>query len=260
MYSELFQFELPEFLRSILQTKIITIYAYPVCILVGSLIALYVLRKKEKENQHYFFSVNLLFIIILSAFIGGKLFLFFEKPLYYIKQPNHITEIISGGYVFYGSFITCIISIVLYLKIRKISILKSLDIIVLGTVILHSFGRIGCFLAGCCYGQPFDFGVMFPKSYPYAVHPTQLYEVSFLVITFFFLNRLYKTKRFHGEVFILYMICYAIGRFIIEFFRGDNRGLIINDYLSHSQFIAIILLITSIFLFKKLKRNTITIN
>jgi len=256
MYSKLFQFELPEFLKSILQTEVITVYAYPVCILLGSLIAITYLRKKEDDIKHYFFSVNMVFIILLSAFIGGKLFLFFEKPHYYINTPAHIKEIISSGYVFYGSFIMCIISIILYLKMNKISILKSLDIIVLSTLILHAFGRFGCFLAGCCYGKTFTFGMIFPKSYPHKVHPTQLYEVSFLIIVFFILNRYYKTKRFHGEVFILYVMSYAIGRFIIEFFRGDNRGFLINNYVSHSQSIALILILTSSMMWIKLKNKT----
>ncbi|MDG5492551.1 prolipoprotein diacylglyceryl transferase [Psychroserpens sp. SPM9] len=256
MHSELFQFQLPEFLKALFQVNTITIYAYPICILIGSLLAIYILRKKEKASQHYFFSYQLLLIVLIAAFIGGKLFLFFETPLNYIKHPEHITKIISGGYVFYGSFITCTISLILYLKIHNIAILKSLDIIVLSTTILHAFGRIGCFMAGCCYGQAFEFGMMFPKSYPHKVHPTQLYEAAFLLLVFLLLNRRYKTKHFHGEVFSLYLFCYAVGRFIIEFFRGDHRGTIMDGSVSHSQFIAFILCLLSSFLFLKLKRNS----
>ncbi|MCD2260428.1 prolipoprotein diacylglyceryl transferase [Psychroserpens luteolus] len=251
MYSQLFEFKVPDFLKVLLGTDTITLYSYPLCIIAGSIIAVIFLKKKEKESDHYFFNINLLLLIIASAFIGGKLFLFFERPFYFINTPKHVVDLISGGYVFYGSFIVCIISIIWYLKIHNKSILKSLDIIVLSTLILHAFGRVGCFLAGCCYGKLSDFGVVFPKSYPNKVHPTQLYEVTLLAIIFLFLNYIYKRKKYDGEVFILYVLCYAIGRIIIECFRGDERGHLINNYFSHSQIIGVILIIlTSIFYFK----------
>ncbi|OUR96071.1 hypothetical protein A9Q86_16460 [Flavobacteriales bacterium 33_180_T64] len=253
MYSQLFEIELPEFLRTILNSNHITIYSYPLCIIIGSFFSIYFLRKKEKEHNHYFFTIQLLLIIIAAAFLGGKLFLFFERPLYFINNPKHIVEIISGGYVFYGSFIACILSLILYLRIKKKPILKSLDIIALSTLILHAFGRIGCFLAGCCYGKPSQLGIIFPKSYPNKVHPTQLYEVTLLLIIFIILHKIYRKKTHDGDIFIRYIFYYAIGRIIIEYFRGDNRGYIINNTFSHSQAIGVIVIFFTILFYFKLK-------
>ena len=260
MHSKLFEFELPEFLRSILNVDHLIIYSYPLCILIGGLFAVYILRKKERENHHFFFSIQLILLLIFSAFLGGKLFLFFEKPLYYIKNPNHIIEIISGGYVFYGSFIVCMLTLIIYLKKMNKSVLKSLDMIVIPVSILHAFGRIGCFLAGCCYGQPTQFGVIFPKSSPHEVHPTQLYEASFLFLLFVVLHTLYKRKKFDGALFLVYLISYALWRFVIEYFRGDNRGYVINNLISHSQFMSLILITSTVLIYFKLKSKTLQTN
>lgn len=260
MYSQLFEFELPEFLSNMLGIDHLIIYSYPLCILLGALFAVYILRKRERESQYAFYSIQLVLLLVCSALLGGKLFLFFEKPLYYYKNPEHIIEIMSGGYVFYGSFMVCMLVFIVYLKRMNKSILKSLDIIAVSIPILHAFGRIGCFLAGCCYGKRTEFGVIFPKSDPYQVHPTQLYEASFLFLLFVLLNILYKRKKFDGAVCLVYIMSYGIGRFIIEYFRGDNRGYLITNLISHSQFISLILIASTILLYFKMKHKTLKIS
>src|SRR5690606_22083781 len=125
---------------------------------------------------------------------------------------------------------------------------QMLDIMAVTTCIVHIFGRIGCFMAGCCYGKVTTgfLGVVFSdpacKAKPLGepLHPTQLYEASFILIVMIFLLWVRDKKRFHGQLFLSYLALYAVGRFSIEYVRGDiGRGFIIDDILSHSQFIAL---------------------
>ena len=119
-------------------------------------------------------------------------------------------------------------------------------------------------MAGCCYGKPTDsfFGVVFtdpacyanPKGEP--LHPTQLYEAGFILVVLLLLVYLRGKRSFYGQLFLVYLIAYAAGRMVLEIFRGDEaRGYIWNDYLSHSQFISLIILIVAGYLYFKWSRQ-----
>ena len=118
-----------------------------------------------------------------------------------------------------------------------------LDVMAVVTCIVHGFGRIGCFMAGCCYGKPTEsiFGVTFTnpacQAEPLftALHPTQLYEASLIFVLMTGLIILKSNKKFDGQLFLLYLIIYAFGRGVLELFRGDiQRGFIIGDVVSNS--------------------------
>ena len=132
------------------------------------------------------------------------------------------------------------------------------------TCLVHIFGRLGCFLAGCCHGRPTDsiIGVTFTDAACYAhplntpLFPSQLMEATYIFIIMIVLLLLRNRRKFYGQLFILYIILYAIGRSILEIYRGDSaRGFIIEDYLSHSQFIALILLGSGIYIYNLLARK-----
>jgi phosphatidylglycerol:prolipoprotein diacylglycerol transferase len=118
-----------------------------------------------------------------------------------------------------------------------------------------SFGRIGCFLAGCCYGKEtsLPWGVVFkspdslaPLNVP--LHPTQLYDVANGLAIFFLLSWMEKRKTFEGQIFWLFLFLYSVTRFLIEFLRGDPRGSLFGDLFSTSQAIGILLAILSLFM------------
>jgi phosphatidylglycerol:prolipoprotein diacylglycerol transferase len=168
----------------------------------------------------------------------------------------------SGGFVFYGSFITIIPVVIWYLKKYKIPLLPMLDILAITTLIVHSIGRLGCFLGGCCYGKPTNsfIGMSFPKTNEIHVHPSQLYEIAVLLLIIGILFYLKKKQQFNGQLFLSYIIFYAIARNILELFRGDHRGFIIDGVLSHSQFIGIILILITIIIYQKTKYKQIKNN
>ena len=139
--------------------------------------------------------------------------------------------------------------------------LPILDILAITTTIVHTIGRIGCFFAGCCYGKPTDtiFGIIFPTTNSIKVHPSQLYEIITILAIMIGLFIIKKRKQFNGQIFMSYVVLYAIARSVLEIFRGDNRGFVIDNFLSHSQFIAFCLtLIVGYFYIKLNNKEVLT--
>jgi phosphatidylglycerol---prolipoprotein diacylglyceryl transferase len=245
----------------------LTIYSYGFLIAVGAITGVaYMAIQGKKEASLTFDQANNLFLLIfLSAFVGGKLFLFFEEPSLYIQDPGRLLA--GRGFVFYGSFLLAVPAMIWFFKKHKLHPYKMLDVMAITTCLVHMFGRLGCFMAGCCYGKPTNagFGVIFSDPACYAepkgiaLHPTQLYESIFILLVMCLLLYLRKRRSFYGQLFLLYLVLYACGRFILEFFRGDpGRGFIIEDILSHSQFIALCILATAVIVyFAWMKRNQV---
>ena len=238
----------------------ITIYTYAFLIALGTLVvALYTKWRAKKELGIIELSNNFFYLIFIAGFIGGKLFYYLERPKYFFSHPKLMLHNFSGGFVFYGSFITIIPVLIWYLKKHKIPVLPMLDILAITTLIVHAIGRLGCFFGGCCYGKPTDAftGVVFPKTNGTPVHPTQLYEITALLVIMGILLYIKKKQQFKGQLFILYLILYAIARNILELFRGDRRGYIIDGVLSHSQFIGIVIIIIAMLFYYKIKTKPI---
>lgn len=265
MHPELFNLQLPDVFVNFFNIKEVTIYTYAFLIVVGVLIAsIYTRWSAKKELGVTNLSNTFFYFIFIAGFVGGKLFYYLQDPLHYIQNPSFMLDNFSGGFVFYGSFVVIIPFIIWYLKKQDIPILPMLDIFAITTTIVHAVGRLGCFSAGCCYGSPTDsyLGMVFPTTHTISVHPTQLYEVIILLSIMLLLLTVKKNKQFNGQIFLIYLMLYAFGRGVLEFFRGDERGFIIDNVLSHSQFIALCLIsIAMYFYYKFYKQNNLkTIN
>jgi len=238
----------------------ITIYSYGFLIAVGCVAAFTYMWKNSKMT---FDQANTLFILlIIAGVIGGKLFLLFEDPMGYLRSPRRLIS--TSGFVFYGSLLLCIPTMLVFFRRNKLPVLPMLDVMAIVTCIVHCFGRIGCFMAGCCYGLPTDswLGVVFtdpvcqakPLNTP--IHPTQLYEATFILLLTIGLLILKKRKTFDGQVFLVYLMVYAFGRSIIEMFRGDlERGFVVKDILSNSQFISLLIVAVAAWFYVKLSRK-----
>jgi phosphatidylglycerol:prolipoprotein diacylglycerol transferase len=236
----------------------ITLYSYGFMIAIGIVAGMaYLVVVGKRELGLTFDQANALFLLIFfAAVVGGKLFLFFEDPLRYAEEPM---QLLGGrGFVFYGSFLLAIPAMWLLFKAQKLPAHRMLDIMAITTCLVHIFGRFGCFLAGCCYGKPTTsaLSATFTDPASYAeplntpLYPTQLMEASYILIIMLVLLGLKKRRRFYGQIFLTYLILYAAGRFVIEFFRGDSsRGFVMGNYLSHSQFIAICMFAAAVFIY-----------
>lgn len=197
--------------------------------------------------------MDIIFTAILFGFIGGKL-LHILPNLSAVLKNGSITDLISNGFVVYGSIIGGAIGVWLYCRLKKIDALTGFDNIMPFVSLAQGFGRIGCFCAGCCYGRPTDgpLGIVFTSEFSQAptgiaLFPTQL--ISSLGNFFFFviLYLISKKNEKRGFTTACYMLLYSVGRFIIEFYRGDSiRGFI--GTLSTSQFISIFIFIFGVVL------------
>ncbi len=238
----------------------INIYTYGVFIASAFFLGIgLAVKEAKKEGIDPQKILDLSFYILIAAIVGSRIFYVIINFRYFIENPLEIIKIWSGGLVFYGGFVIGIVVVIYFFKKNNMPLWKTADVIAPSIPIGQAVGRLGCFFAGCCYGKPTNlpWGVTFSDPNSLAklgvpLHPTQLYSSLNGLIIFFILIIIRRYKRFDGELIWIYVLLYSVGRFIIEFFRSDDRGIIL-DTLSTSQVIGIILFITAITMLIKLK-------
>ncbi len=186
---------------------------------------------------------------MIGAIIGSKLLFIVVSWKDIVKYNLSLEAIIKGGFVFYGGLIGGFIGLVIYTKIYKEKIYAYMDIYAVVLPIGHAVGRVGCFFAGCCYGIPCSFGVVYTHTVgqtPLGIKllPIQLIEAGCLVILFIVQIIIYtKTKK--GIATLTYCINYSVIRFVLEYFRGDSeRGVF--GIFSTSQWICIGIIVISV--------------
>jgi phosphatidylglycerol:prolipoprotein diacylglycerol transferase len=124
-------------------------------------------RSITLDSQH---TTNLALYALVGGMVGARLFFvihYFEK---FREHPWEFFYIWQGGLEFYGGVVVAIPGIILYLRLHKLPIRKTFDILAIGLMLGVGFGRLGCFMNGCCYGKPtgVPWGVRFPySSFPY---------------------------------------------------------------------------------------------
>lgn len=238
---------------------------------VGFSVALFLTVRRarfEKLDPESF--LNVATYVILAALIGSRLFhVLIEEPSYYFAHPLEIPKIWRGGYTFYGGMIPAALVLWWYLKKHNMPVLKSMDIFAPYVALGQTFGRLGCFLAGCCHGKVCEF-VFFPLSYvatrpesfsrPIGVplYATQLWQATGNFLVFVFLIWLRKRKRFDGQLLAVYFISYAAIRILVEIFRGDEiRGFIIPGVISIPQFVSIFLITLGVILWRRARNYSL---
>ncbi|MPQ42205.1 prolipoprotein diacylglyceryl transferase [Clostridium tarantellae] len=232
----------------------IKIYSYGLMIGIGIISAIFLLTSRAKKKGYDEDSLfNLIIITVISGILGGKA-LYIITDFNYIKNnPTVIFSQFGYGFVIYGAIILGALAAIIYSKRKGWSILEIGDLLVPSLALAQGFGRIGCFLAGCCYGAETTsvLSVVFPAGglAPAGIHlhPTQIYCSIFDFTLAFFLLWYDKKKSSKGKTFAMYLIIYSIGRFLVEFLRNDPRGSV--GELSTSQFISIFILILGILIF-----------
>ncbi|MCK5099037.1 MAG: prolipoprotein diacylglyceryl transferase [Desulfobacteraceae bacterium] len=242
----------------------ITLYTYGFFVALGFFTAIIMSRIFAKKNNiDPQTMTDLIFTILISALIGARLMYVIINFAYYRNDLISVFKLWDGGLVFYGGFIASVIGSYIFIRIKKLNLLKTADMIAPGIALGHAVGRVGCFFAGCCYGKTCSkpWAVTFSNSDSLAplgvhLHPTQLYSVFSNLSIFLILLLIYKMKKFHGQVFFSYLLIYSIFRSYIETFRGDFRGDFFGFPISVSQGISLVIGIISIYmLFYLYKKN-----
>lgn len=199
--------------------------------------------------------LDLAILGILFGFLGARLaHVLVENPLRYWEDPKLIFYFWEGGFVSWGAHLAIFFSWIVYLRLRRLPVWLYLDVAAHVLLLTMIFGRLGCFLNGCCFGKPAAFG--------WGFHPTQLYHMAHVLAVqgiLWWVAR--KRWTFQGQLMALAFILYAPGRFFIEFFRGDaDRGLWFDGLFSSAQLAMFFYFAFGIAMFLALKRKCLSPN
>lgn len=243
--------------------------SYGLMIVIGvisaNLLAIPILKKYKLDSNDF---IILEAYTFLGAFIGAKsLYLWVSRSIIEWSrffELDYFNQLMQGGFVFYGGLIGGIGFALLAGKIHHINTKAYIEKVIFLIPWIHCFGRIGCYLAGCCYGKPYDgiFAVTYPSGSlaPSGVKlfPVQLFEAFWVLIIAIVIIILQIKKEFSYTI-EFYFIAYGILRFALEYFRYDDiRGGMLG--FSTSQWISMFLvgcaIIIIILKFKKKKGAT----
>ena len=203
-------------------------------------------KKNRKET------FNIVLILMFSGFLGGRLMhVIYEEPTYYLENPWHVFAFWNGGFVFLGGLLLSWLIVWLYCKYKKLSFFEWADFYAPVLSLGHAIGRVGCTLAGCCFGSY--------CTLPWAIdgrHPAPIYLMMAELIIFSCLISLeffFKKKKSivgDGFLFFVWLLLHSTVRFFVEYFRDDFRGsfwkIPAMGELSISQVISLILIILSL--------------
>lgn len=228
--------------------------------LISAFTVFYFYLKRVGVNKNSI--IDILITMLTSTIVGFISAILFQNLYNLIEDPSNFKFSFSmtflGGLI--GGVITFILMYRFYYRKNNESLLKEIFTIAPGSICLaHGFGRIGCFLAGCCYGIESDawYALYFPII-DKKVIPTQLFEAIFLFILVTTFIIIAFTKRYFSFNMAIYLISYSIFRFLIEFIRGDHRGELTFG-ISPSQFWSIIMFTTGfvilVFIIKARKKE-----
>jgi len=231
----------------------ISIPSYGLCMALGMILAFLYAYHTSKKYSFSFISLIIIAVCPIGFGLLGAKLLYILVTYDFSEVVRRTlagdTSIIAGdGLVFYGGLIGGIIGLFIGLLIAKEKF-HPVDKIVTPCVPLgHAFGRIGCFMAGCCYGVKYDgfLSVIFPLAgVNEPVLPVQLIE-SFLNLIIFGLIVLFN-KRSKLSPLPVYFLMYSVVRFVLEYFRGDKIRGFMNGF-STSQWISIGIFFVSLIL------------
>ena len=227
----------------------VTIYSYGVMMVAAFVMATWLASRTAKQlpdARRVLTSsqiVDLFCLAMLSGVLGARLFFVAQYWEVFVRQPQEIPAIWHGGLIWYGGFVGGLASIVIYLRLHRISVLRGIDQFIPFIALGHGIGRIGCLLNGCCYGEVSHAWWALAGEDGQPRIPTQLLE-SVALLGLFLVLRCFQERRTEapgGWLFGVYLLGYAVIRFFIEFLRGDQTavwgGLTLQQLLSVGVFI-----------------------
>jgi len=224
----------------------VTVHGYGLMIAIGVVVALLVgdfRAKKKGLDGDLIYGLTLTTVVL--GFLAARILYIITEWQEFVQDP--MSYVTGTGFVVFGGIMGGALTIWGYCKWKKMDFLAYLDLMIPSVALAQGFGRIGCFLAGCCYGKETDscIGITFTNSdfAPNNVKllPSQLIMSAgdFLIAVILLIYA--KKDCSKGKVSALYLMIYSVGRFFVEFTRNDDRGFV--GALSTSQFIGIFIFI-----------------
>ena len=180
--------------------------------------------------------------IFVGIVIGSRTLFVLINPDFFAGDPLRFFRLWEGGMDLYGGVAGCIIATLIAAKVKKLPVGEMADVVAQSGTAGLVIGRIGCLFAGCCYGRPTESAWCIKYTNPHSLayqmagnkclYPTQIYSVMLLLAVLICLVFLSRRKSFPGQVAWSFYLIYPVGRFIIEFYRGDARGFVTEPVLS----------------------------
>ena len=238
-----------------------SIYWYAIIIAVGFLVAaVYVVKRSKQFGIQEDNLLDALICAVPTAIVFARLYYVIFNFDIYRNDPIRILYIWEGGIAIYGGIIGAIIAVAIYCKVKHVKLSAMLDLGALGLLIGQCIGRWGNFVNGEAYGiktdlpwrmEIFDVDAMARI----AVHPAFLYESLWNLLGFVLLHFRSKHRKFSGEIFLLYIAWYGLGRGFIEGLRTDslyfmNTGLRVSQFLGFASCLVAIVVLFYFYLFR----------
>jgi phosphatidylglycerol---prolipoprotein diacylglyceryl transferase len=264
----------------------VPIHSYGFLIATGFLVSIFLMRRDAaKQGINPDIISDCAFWVLFLGILGTRVLHIIMFPDQYSwRDPLGWVAIWRGGLVFHGALPPAILFCIYYMRKHKVPVWQFADVVTPYVPLGHAFGRMGCFMFGCCYGKPTDsfLGIRFPRV-PYdtslpaegspafldhmrrfgidshdhwsnPVYPTQLMEAAGLLAIWVLLFSLRKYWHpFTGFTFPAYLFCYGVLRFLLEFLRGDGNPAHIAGIFSDQQIVSLIMVVSGAVLFAILK-------
>jgi phosphatidylglycerol:prolipoprotein diacylglycerol transferase len=237
----------------------LTVHGYGAMVAAGIMTAVHGAEKRAKEESMKVdgdFVSGLVFWCVLIGLAGAKLLYVLVSWQEFLKDPRAVLG--STGYVLYGGLVSGTLAAAVYCRKRQIDFRRYFAMFCPYIALAQGFGRIGCFLAGCCYGRPTSLaiGVVFPEgSFAPAgqkLLPVQLFSSAADFSLYALLDSRWKRRRHPEANGALFLMLYSSGRFLMEFLRGDVRGSV--GALSTSQFLSLFVLAAGIWMLHQARK------
>jgi phosphatidylglycerol:prolipoprotein diacylglycerol transferase len=239
------------------------LHSYGLMVALGFLVGLWLAaRLAAQTDLNPDKATSLGIYVTVAAIAGAKLFLVLSDYPYYARNPREIFSLgtLQAGGVFFGGLVAALAAAAWYMRRAGLPPLRTADAFAPALALGHGIGRLGCFLAGCCWGRPagVPWAVTFtdPKArelvgVPLGIplHPTQLYEAAAEVLIFFVLWSWFRRPHQEGAILGGYLILYPAFRFVIEFWRDRTGGAFpFGGPVSLTQWLAVLLVAAGAYL------------
>ncbi len=208
--------------------------------------------------------------LIIGAILGARALYvmsywdrLMQDPLFPQAPWTEIFMVQRGGLVFYGGLIGATASGLLYVWKNRLPLWKFADALAPSIALGYVPGRLGCLMNGCCYGREttLPWAIQYPhdhETFPRFLHPTQVYDALLSIGLYAALAWLYRRKKFDGQVFALYLVCYAFTRSFVEVFRGDYPERYLGGVATPAHLVSVAILAVGLVLYWQLSRRKLS--
>ncbi len=228
----------------------ITVHTYGLFVALGFVAAIILtLRLGSSAGIGPSLIVDMGVYVIAAAIVGSRLMYVLVHLEYFKVHPLEALKIWRGGLAFSGGIIAVLITVFCYGKRHLLSFWAAGDLWAPGAALGQAVGRIGCFMAGCCYGKPASgpLGVVFTDANTLApqnitLYPTQILSAAGGGLMAIVLLMIYKKKKFPGQVLLWYLIFHSTLCLLVEKYRGDRHFIFTGSPMSANQTVALLML------------------